>query len=364
MARWARCSTRRASSSIAASTPSTSPTRTAWPRCTTDYVRAGADVIETNTFGANRIKLRAFGLADQMRDINRAGARLARKAAGEQRVRGRRHGPARPPHRAVGQDRLRRGRGVLPRTGRGAGRGRRRSADARDVPRRQRDRAAIAAVRSVCPLPIVAQMTIEDEGNSLDGTPPEQFVPALQAAGADVIGINCSIGPAHMLEALERMAASHAGAAVGAAQRRPAARHRRAHAVSDLARIHGVVRAAIHRRARPPRWRLLRHDTRAHHARSRRRSPAERRSERRCARRARAQRARGHADRPRGEVLSGQRAGAPALGHARRARAAAWSRQRRERSSRREPCASRASMRCSFLTVRPGRGSARYRWPC
>ena len=49
-------------------------------------------------------------------------------------------------------------------------------------------------------------MTIEDEGNSLDGTPPEQFVPALQAAGADVIGINCSIGPAHMLEALERMA--------------------------------------------------------------------------------------------------------------------------------------------------------------
>ena len=49
-------------------------------------------------------------------------------------------------------------------------------------------------------------MTIEDDGNSLDGTPPEQFVPALQAAGADVIGINCSIGPAHMLETLERMA--------------------------------------------------------------------------------------------------------------------------------------------------------------
>jgi homocysteine S-methyltransferase len=61
-------------------------------------------------------------------------------------------------------------------------------------------------VKSICPLPIVAQMTIEDEGNSLDGTPPEQFVPALQAAGADVIGINCSIGPAHMLETLERMA--------------------------------------------------------------------------------------------------------------------------------------------------------------
>ena len=49
-------------------------------------------------------------------------------------------------------------------------------------------------------------MTIEDDGNTLDGTPPEQFVPALQGRGADVIGINCSIGPAHMLETLERMA--------------------------------------------------------------------------------------------------------------------------------------------------------------
>src|SRR4030095_13243913 len=47
------------------------------------YVRAGADVIETNTFGANRIKLRSFGLADQMREINRAGAQLARKASGK-----------------------------------------------------------------------------------------------------------------------------------------------------------------------------------------------------------------------------------------------------------------------------------------
>ena len=67
--------------------------------------------------------------------------------------------------------------------------------------------AAIAAVRSVSPLPIVAQMTIEDDGNSLDGTPPEQFAPEMERRGADVIGVNCSIGPAHMLETVERMAA-------------------------------------------------------------------------------------------------------------------------------------------------------------
>src|SRR5258705_13808544 len=49
-----------------------------------DYVRAGADIIETNTFGANRIKLRAFGLSDRLRDINCQGATLARAAAREQ----------------------------------------------------------------------------------------------------------------------------------------------------------------------------------------------------------------------------------------------------------------------------------------
>ncbi len=171
-----------------------------------EYVRAGADVIETNTFGANRIKLRSFGLADQMREINRAGAQLARKAAGKNvYVAG-----------AIGPLGLR----IEPW-------GKTAADEAEAYFREQAEAlveggvdllmletfrdlneivAAIAAVKRSCALPIVAQMTIEDEGNSLDGTPPEQFVPALQAAGADVIGINCSIGPAHMLEALERMA--------------------------------------------------------------------------------------------------------------------------------------------------------------
>ncbi len=56
------------------------------------------------------------------------------------------------------------------------------------------------------PLPIVAQMTTDDDGNSLDGTPPETFAPELERAGADVIGVNCSVGPAAMLETIERMA--------------------------------------------------------------------------------------------------------------------------------------------------------------
>jgi methionine synthase I (cobalamin-dependent)/5,10-methylenetetrahydrofolate reductase len=171
-----------------------------------DYVRAGADVIETNTFGANRVKLRSFGLADQIREINRAGAQLARTAAGATAYVAGAIGPLGLRIEPWGKTAAEEAEAYF-----------REHAEAlveggvdllmletfRDV---NEIVAAITAVKAVCSLPIVAQMTIEDEGNSLDGTPPEQFVPALQAAGANVIGINCSIGPAHMLEALERMA--------------------------------------------------------------------------------------------------------------------------------------------------------------
>ena len=66
--------------------------------------------------------------------------------------------------------------------------------------------AAIRAVRGLSDLPIVAQVTTEEDGNTLDGAPPEAFVPQLEALGATVIGVNCSVGPAGMLETIERMA--------------------------------------------------------------------------------------------------------------------------------------------------------------
>ena len=169
-----------------------------------EYVRAGADLLETNTFGANRVKLRGFGLADRLREINVAGARLAKAVAGDQAyVAG-----------AIGPLGIR----IEPwgRTG---------TDEAESYFREQvealveggvdlimletfRDlneiNCAIAAVRSVCDRPIVAQMTIEQDGNSLDGTPPEQFAPALDGR-ADIVGVNCSIGPAPMLETIQRM---------------------------------------------------------------------------------------------------------------------------------------------------------------
>ena len=89
-------------------------------------------------------------------------------------------------------------------------------------------------------------------------------MPELEARGADVVGLNCSVGPAAMLETLERMARVAHVKLVRAAQRRQAARDRRAQPLSLLARLHGVVRAALHQQRRPPGRRLLRHDAGSH----------------------------------------------------------------------------------------------------
>lgn len=169
------------------------------------YARAGADVIETNTFGANRFKLATFGLADQLHQINVQGARIARVAGREVWVAGS-IGPLGvrvEPWGKTGIDEAERAFAEQAAALAEGGVDLFMLETFRDV---NELTAAVRAVRSVSTLPIVAQMTTEDDGNSLDGTPPEAFVPRLEAAGADVIGLNCSVGPASMLESLERMA--------------------------------------------------------------------------------------------------------------------------------------------------------------
>jgi methionine synthase / methylenetetrahydrofolate reductase(NADPH) len=174
-----------------------------------DYIRAGADIIETNTFGANRIKLGSFGLADKLEAINVEGARIARRAVaagGTAYVAG-----------AIGPLGIR----IEPWGKTGVDEAReyfREQAQAladggvdlfiletfRDV---NEIGAAIDAVRAVSSLPIVAQMTTEEDGHTLDGTPPEKFAPELERRGATILGVNCAVGPAPMLETIERMSA-------------------------------------------------------------------------------------------------------------------------------------------------------------
>src|SRR3977135_3225612 len=172
-----------------------------------EYVRAGADIVETNTFGANRIKLGSFGLGDRLQSINEQGAKIARHAAREQAYVAGAIGPLGiriEPWGKTGVDEacnyFREQAQALVNGG-GAAFTREAFRDPNEIG------AAIDAVRSVSDLPIVAQMTTEEDGNTLDGTPPERFTPDLERRGATVIGVNCAVGPAPMLDTIERMAA-------------------------------------------------------------------------------------------------------------------------------------------------------------
>jgi methionine synthase I (cobalamin-dependent)/5,10-methylenetetrahydrofolate reductase len=169
------------------------------------YIRAGADVIETNTFGANRVKLGAFGLADRVAALNSQGARIARHAARETAYVAGSLGPLGiriEPWGKTGVDEAEEYFREQARALHDAGVDLFILETFRDV---NEIGAAIRAVRSICDLPVVAQVTTEEDGNSLDGAAPEAFVPALERLGANLVGVNCSVGPAAMLETVERM---------------------------------------------------------------------------------------------------------------------------------------------------------------
>src|SRR5919202_3660649 len=182
-----------------------------WPDLVRDvhraYVKAGAEVLETNSFGANRLKLAQYGLEAQVGEINRAAARLAREAAGDDvlvagavgplGVRLEPYGPTSADEaRAIFREQLAglRAGGVdvfILET----------FSDLLEI------QQAILAAREVdASVPVIAQMTVGTELLTPFGATPEDVARALDRWGADVIGLNCSVGPQTILEAIERMA--------------------------------------------------------------------------------------------------------------------------------------------------------------
>jgi homocysteine S-methyltransferase len=182
-----------------------------------EYLQAGAEVIETNTFGANAFRLEHFGLRDKVREINLAGVRLAREAANQIRDKQASEafvagaigplGIRLEPLGKVGLDEARAAFAeqisALVEGGPGVG------ADLLSIETMTsltEAEQAIAAAGEVAPgVPVIVMMTVDEEGNCLDGASAETAARRLTAAGADAIGCNCSAGPATVLSVIERM---------------------------------------------------------------------------------------------------------------------------------------------------------------
>lgn len=171
-----------------------------------EYVKAGAELIETNTFGANPRKLAQYGLAADTESINRAAAQVARSAAGTRAAVVGAIGPLGIRIEPFGETSVAEASADFERQARGLLEG---GVDGfiletfSDV---EELRAAFVAIRRVSDLPIIAQMTIGTDGRTHYGTEPAVFGPILEQMGADVIGVNCSVGPHGVLEAVEQLA--------------------------------------------------------------------------------------------------------------------------------------------------------------
>jgi homocysteine S-methyltransferase len=170
------------------------------------YLKAGAEVIETNTFGATRPRLEKFDLGGKVREINLAGARLAREAAGEDLYVAGSIGPLGIRLEPLGPTSLEEARAAFREQIEGLVEGGVDLLVVETMSEVNEALQALAAAREVSNLPVVVQMTAQDDGATPAGTPAEEFVRALDAAGADVVGVNCSVGPAGVLEILERLA--------------------------------------------------------------------------------------------------------------------------------------------------------------
>ena len=170
------------------------------------YVEAGADVIETNTFGANRMKLPGFGLADRLAQINIAGVRLARQTAGASGYVAGSIGPLGVRVGAGGSTTVETAESHFAEQATALLEGGVDLLLLETFGQVAELEAAVRAVRRLSALPVVAQMATGEDGLSLDGVRPEQFALTLLARGATLVGVNCGAGPAATLETVERMA--------------------------------------------------------------------------------------------------------------------------------------------------------------
>jgi methionine synthase / methylenetetrahydrofolate reductase(NADPH) len=178
-----------------------------------DYLNAGAEIFETNTFGGNSFRLARHGLADKVVEINRRGAELAREAADAFNLKKAANvlvagsvGPLGLRIEPLGKTSREEARASFREQITALVAGGIDLIMLETFGYLEELHQAILAAREVAPdKQLVAQVTIDEDGNCLDGASPETFTAKLNDWGVDVIGCNCSVGPVAMLEAIERI---------------------------------------------------------------------------------------------------------------------------------------------------------------
>ena len=178
-----------------------------------EYLQAGAEILETNTFGANRFRLARHGLAGKVAEINAAGVKLAKQAAahlkekqaGDAWVAGS-VGPLGVRLEPLGKTGLDEARAAFVEQIRALVAAGVDMLIVETMPALNEAREALAAAQEAAPdLPLLAMVTVDDESNCLDGSSPQQAAALLTEWGANAVGVNCSTGPATVLTAVEAM---------------------------------------------------------------------------------------------------------------------------------------------------------------
>lgn len=177
----------------------------------TAYLKAGAEILETNTFGANRIKLAGYSLEQKTRDINIVGVQIAKRIAGDKAYIAGAVGPLGKPVKPLGT--------ITPE-------------EAKSVFKEQIGalveggvdfvlletfsdinelKIAISAAKEIGNFPLIAQMSFNEDGIAANNNTPEDVATALAPLNLTAIGANCCVGPQNVLDVIKKMRSVYSG---------------------------------------------------------------------------------------------------------------------------------------------------------
>ncbi|MFC1554026.1 bifunctional homocysteine S-methyltransferase/methylenetetrahydrofolate reductase [candidate division KSB1 bacterium] len=170
-----------------------------------EFANAGAEVLETNSFGANYVKLRPHGLDDKVFEINKKAAEIAKEVAGDSLFVAGVIGPLGKKVQPFGKISQEDAYKYFKEQASGLSAGNVDLFILETFTYLEELKQAVTAVQDISKLPVLALVTVKEDGSTLIGMEPEGYIPIIESWGVDGVGVNCSIGPQAMLNAIERI---------------------------------------------------------------------------------------------------------------------------------------------------------------